>query len=163
MPDFSAIDNLSLLKGTLAKSQQHVDTVYVNDSQTITLKTIDSSSNTFIGVHRSVAVKVWGWQKAVHNAGGSYGIMGGCGVTGTATASMDATEGNIISYSTGTTSNSRAGVNAATTNPQVFRMAFNTRARFRFKIDSTTTGRVYVGFTSATTVLVLTHRSGRWR
>lgn len=69
---------------------------------------------------------------------------------GTCNTSFDTTEGVYASLTSGATAGNNAGIISPTTGAGAGRRLFNMRALTRFQLSSTSTGRLFFGFTSAT-------------
>ena len=92
-----------------------------------------------------------------HNVIDQEGLMLGANFTSgiAGSFSIDGWEGSIVTYGTGTTSNTRAGLNAnATTNIAPFTRRMNPILDVRYKVtaNAANNARLYVGFSSAATL-----------
>jgi hypothetical protein len=124
--------------------------------QTLTGKTIEAASNTFKDVNLLPTIRKMGYTIPTGTTAG-LSHVGLCESTidvGTVTNTWNTTEGAVSQFATGTTANSNAGqINPATGIGAGRRSTLaNLRFKTRLAISSTTSSRVYAGFTSLITL-----------
>jgi hypothetical protein len=127
-------------------------------AQTLTTKTMSASSNTFSGLTQMPTIKRTGFhQPAAGNTATTIGASTGCldqhvGTgAGSNSNTFDTTEGVLMSYVSGATAGNNAGLITPTNGGVgIGRRLFGLRMVARFSVTSTTNGRCFCGFTSAT-------------
>jgi hypothetical protein len=112
---------------------------------------VDASTNTLQGVEQEPVVgKQTGKLQVAGNAVLLDGILFAHTSPQTPTAAYDTTEGITAVYASAATSGINVGLVSPTAGVGIGRRLFGGRVKIRWKIDSTTTARLYFGLTSAT-------------
>jgi hypothetical protein len=146
-PSISSISNT----GTLTLPTSTDTMVGRATTDTLTSKTISSASNTLQGVEQEPVVgKQTGKLQVAGNAVLLDGILFAHTSPQTPTAAYDTTEGITAVYASAATSGIDVGLVSPTVGVGIGRRLFGGRVKIRWKIDSTTTARLYFGLTSAT-------------
>lgn len=133
-------------------------------TQTLTNKTILASQNTIVGVPQNPVVQRWGVLQPSQGTtaenttfpltaiGSKEGLLVNHIGTGAGTNSntFNTTEGVLMSYQSGATAGNNAGLVSPTSGVGIGRRLFGLKTVCRVSNNSTTNGRFFFGFTSAT-------------
>ena len=129
--------------------------VFQDFPQTLTNKTVNAANNTLPGIVQDpVTAKRAGSLGIAGNAMRLEGMLAAHTSPQTATAAFDTTEGLTTVFASAATSGINVGLISPTVGVGVGRRLFGMRAKIRWKIDSTTTSRLWFGFTSATALAI---------
>ena len=116
------------------------------------VKYLDGKALVFAQGLKSPMFKKFGWYQ-VGITEEINGILAGANITGTATFASDSFQGRTASKDTGTTANSRAGINAASSAMVAITCRrLNPRIKCHIKFANTTSARGYFGFSTATAI-----------
>lgn len=135
------------------KAQLPVDSVYLNDTQTLTNKNIDAGLNNIDQIVQSPLQNRSGLAQPRANAVFLSGMLADhtFGTTGTIANIFDTTEGVCTSIPTTAALNVQSGLVSPTTGVGVGRRLFAARMRTRVRpVDLATNSRFFFGVTSAT-------------